>query len=111
MAFLQDVGLNEPGVNKLIRSAYELLNLSTFFTAGPKEARAWTIHAGMTAPHAAGVIHSDMERGFIRAEVIKYNDYVTYKTEHACKEAGKLNVEGKNYIVGEGDVMHIRFNV
>ncbi len=109
--FLEDVGLAEPGVNKMIREAYSLLDLQTFFTAGPKEVRAWTIHRGMTAPQAAGVIHSDLERGFIRAEVIKYDDFMKYGTEHACKEAGKLSVEGKNYVVGDGDLLHIRFNV
>jgi hypothetical protein len=109
--FLTDAGLTEPGVNKVVQAAYHLLNLQSFFTAGPKEVRAWTIHKGMTAPQAAGVIHSDLERGFIRAEVMKYNDFITYKTEHACKEAGKLFVEGKNYIVGDGDILHIRFNV
>ncbi len=109
--FLSDVGLSEPGVNKLIRSAYHLLNLRTFFTAGPKEIKAWTIRAGMTAPQAAGVIHSDLERGFIRAEVMKYDDFITLGSELACKEAGKLFVEGKNYIVGDGDILHIRFNV
>ncbi len=111
MEFLADVGLSEPGVNKLVRSAYSLLNLQSFFTAGPKEVKAWTIRKGMTAPQAAGVIHSDLERGFIRAEVIHYDDYIRYGTEHACKEAGKLALEGKNYIVGDGDVIHIRFNV
>lgn len=111
LVFLNDVGLEEPGVNKLINAAYKLLNLKTFFTAGPKEARAWTIKSGMNAPQAAGVIHSDLERGFIRAEVMKYNDFVKYGSENACKEAGKFFVEGKNYIVEEGDVMHIRFNV
>lgn len=111
MAFLSDIGLNEPGVNKLVRSAYSLLNLQSFFTAGPKEVRAWTIRKGMTAPQAAGVIHSDLERGFIRAEVMKYNDLITLGSEHACKEAGKLFVEGKSYVVGDGDVLHIRFNV
>lgn len=110
-AFLQDLGLSEPGVNKLVTSAYSLLNLQSFFTEGPKEVRAWTIKKGMTAPQAAGVIHSDLERGFIRAEVIKYNDFITLGSEHACKEAGKLNVEGKNYAVGDGDLLHIRFNV
>lgn len=109
--FLSDAGLSEPGVNKVVSSAYRLLNLQSFFTAGPKEVRAWTIHKGMTAPQAAGVIHSDLERGFIRAEVMKYNDFMTYKTEHACREAGKLFVEGKNYVVGDGDILHIRFNV
>ncbi len=111
LVFLNDVGLTEPSVNKLIKSAYSLLNLRTFFTAGPKEARAWTIKSGMTAPQASGVIHSDLERGFIRAEVMKYNDFVTLGTEHACKESGKFHVEGKHYIVEEGDIMHIRFNV
>jgi GTP-binding protein YchF len=111
LAFLQDAGLDEPGVDKLVRAAYKLLNLQTFFTVGPKEIRAWTIKIGMTAPQAAGVIHSDLERGFIRAEVMKYDDFVALKSEHACKEAGKLFVEGKNYIVGDGDILHIRFNV
>lgn len=111
MAFLEDVGLTEPGVNKLIRSAYSLLNLQSFFTVGPKEVRAWTIRKGMTAPQAAGVIHSDLERGFIRAEVMKYDDYVRLGSEHACKEAGKLGIEGKNYVVADGDILHIRFNV
>lgn len=110
-AFLSDAGLEEQGVHKLVQSAYRLLNLMSFFTAGPKEVRAWTIHKGMTAPQAAGVIHSDLERGFIRAEVMKYDDFMTYKTEHACREHGKLFVEGKNYIVGDGDILHIRFNV
>jgi GTP-binding protein YchF len=111
LSFLKDVGLSEPGVNKLIRAAYHLLNLHTFFTVGPKEIRAWTIKHGMTAPQAAGVIHSDLERGFIRAEVMHYNDFVTLGSEHACKEKGKLLVEGKNYIVHDGDILHIRFNV
>ncbi|MFZ4546619.1 MAG: DUF933 domain-containing protein, partial [Bacteroidales bacterium] len=109
--FLADAGLTEPGVNKVVQSAYKLLNLMSFFTVGVKEVRAWTIHKGMTAPQAAGVIHSDLERGFIRAEVMKYNDYITLKTEHACKEAGKLAVEGKNYVVCDGDILNIRFNV
>ncbi|MEA5109764.1 Ribosome-binding ATPase YchF [bioreactor metagenome] len=109
--FLEDAGLSEPGVNKLVRSAYDILNLMSFFTAGPKEVRAWTIKKGMTAPQAAGVIHSDLERGFIRAEVMKYKDFTELKSEHACREAGKLYVEGKNYIVEDGDIMHIRFNV
>jgi hypothetical protein len=111
IAFLTDAGLEEPGVDKLVREAYRLLNLQTFFTVGPKEIRAWTIKKGMTAPQAAGVIHSDLERGFIRAEVMKYNDFVTLGSEHACKEAGKFYIEGKNYIVGDGDILHIRFNV
>jgi hypothetical protein len=109
--FLADAGLAEPGVNRLVRSAYHLLDLQTFFTAGPKEVRAWTIHKGMTAPQAAGVIHSDLERGFIRSEVMKYLDFIKYGSEHACREAGKLLIEGKNYIVQDGDILHIRFNV
>lgn len=111
IAFLKDVGLTEPGVNKLIRAAYTLLDLETFFTIGQKENRAWTIKKGMTAPQAAGVIHSDLERGFIRAEVIKYKDFIELGSEHACKEKGKLHVEGKTYIVEDGDILHIRFNV
>lgn len=109
--FLEDIGLDEPGVSKLIRSAYKLLDLQTYFTAGVKEVRAWTIKVGDTAPKAAGVIHSDFEKGFIRAEVIAYDDYVTYGSEAKVKEAGKLRVEGKEYIVKDGDVMHFRFNV
>ena len=109
--FLEDAGLEEPGVNQLIRSAYKLLNLSTYFTAGAKEVRAWTIKVGMKAPQAAGVIHTDFEKGFIRAEVIKYDDYVELGSESACRDAGKLSVEGKDYTVGDGDVMHFRFNV
>ena len=111
LAFLKDAGLSEPGVDKLVRAAYKMLNLQTFFTVGPMEIRAWTIKAGMKAPKAAGVIHSDLERGFIRAEVMKYNDFVTLKSENACKEAGKFYVEGKNYVVEDGDILHIRFNV
>lgn len=110
-AFLQDAGLQEPGVNKLIRAAYALLDLQVFFTAGPKEVRAWTIRRGATAPQAAGVIHSDLERGFIRAEVMKYDDFIRLGSEQACKEAGKLHIEGKSYIVQDGDILHIRFNV
>ncbi len=109
--FLSDAGLKEPGVNKLVRSAYALLNLQSFFTVGPKEIRAWTIKKGMTAPQAAGAIHSDLERGFIRAEVMKYNDFITLGSEQACKDAGKLHVEGKGYVVDDGDILHIRFNV
>lgn len=109
--FLDDLGLDESGVNKLIRSAYKLLNLATYFTAGEKEVRAWTIENGFTAPQAAGVIHTDFEKGFIRAEVIKYEDFVRYGSEAAVKEAGKLSVEGKSYIVKDGDIMHFRFNV
>lgn len=111
LEFLQDVGLTEPGVNKLIRSAYKMLNLETFFTVGPKEIRAWTIKRGATAPEAAGVIHSDLQRGFIRAEVMKYVDFIVLKSEQACKNAGKLHVEGKKYIVEDGDILNIRFNV
>jgi len=110
-AFLEDAGLREPGVNKLVRAAYRLLNLETFFTMGPKEIRAWTITKGMTASQAAGVVHSDFERGFIRAEVMKYNDFITLGSEHACKEAGKFHVEGRNYVVEDGDILFIRFNV
>ncbi|WP_158826448.1 redox-regulated ATPase YchF [Mucilaginibacter lacusdianchii] len=109
--FLDDLGLAESGVNKLIKAAYHLLDLSTYFTAGVQEVRAWTITKGFTAPQAAGVIHSDFEKGFIRAEVIKYDDFVKYGSEAACKEAGKLSVEGKTYIVQDGDIMHFRFNV
>lgn len=109
--FLEDLGLDEPGSAKLIRGAYKLLQLQTYFTAGVKEVRAWTIPVGATAPQAAGVIHSDFEKGFIRAEVIKYEDYVTYGSEAKVREAGKLGVEGKEYVVQDGDVMHFRFNV
>ncbi|MEI6455991.1 MAG: redox-regulated ATPase YchF [bacterium] len=111
LAFLADAGLKEPGVNRLIRSAFHLLDLQCFFTAGPKEVRAWTIRKGMTAPQASGVIHSDLERGFIRAEVMKYDDFIRLASEHACRENGKLFVEGKNYVVKDGDILHIRFNV
>ena len=110
-AFLNDIGLDEPGSSKLIKKAYELLNLQTYFTAGKKEVRAWTINKGMTAPQAAGVIHSDFEKGFIRAEVISINDFFEYKTESKAREAGKLKIEGKDYVVDDGDVMHFRFNV
>lgn len=109
--FLEDAGLSEPGVNKLITSAYKLLNLSTYFTAGKKEVRAWTITTGMTAPEAAGVIHTDFQKGFIKADVIKYNDFVELKSDQACRDAGKLNIEGKEYIVADGDVMNFKFNV
>ncbi len=109
--FLEDLGLDEPGINKLIRAVYKLLNLQTYFTAGEKEVRAWTIPVGATAPQAAGVIHSDFEKGFIRAEVISYDDYVKYGSEAKVKEAGKMRVEGKEYVVQDGDVMHFRFNV
>ena len=109
--FLEELGLEEPGVNRLIRSAYALLDLYTYFTAGVKEVRAWTITKGMTAPQAAGVIHTDFEKGFIRAEVMKYADYTTYGSESAVKDAGKFKVEGKEYVVEDGDIMHFRFNV
>ncbi len=109
--FLEDAGLAEPGVSKLIRSAYSMLNLVSFFTVGPKEIRAWTIRRGALAPEAAGAIHSDLQRGFIRAEVMKYDDFISLGSEHACKEQGKLSVEGKNYEVKEADILHIRFNV
>jgi ribosome-binding ATPase len=109
--FLSDAGLTEPGVNKLIQTAYSLLDLGTFLTIGPKEIRAWTVKKGSTAPEAAGVIHSDLKRGFIRAEVIHYEDFIELKSEAACKENGKLHVEGKEYIVQEGDLLNIRFNV
>ncbi len=109
--FLADLGLREPGLNRLIRSAYDLLGLQTYFTAGEKEVRAWTIHRGDTAPRAAGVIHTDFERGFIRAEVIGFDDYVRCNGEQGAKEAGKMRLEGKEYIVRDGDVVHFRFNV
>jgi hypothetical protein len=109
--FLSDLGLEEPGLNRLIRAAYDLLGLQTYFTAGEKEVRAWTIHRGDTAPEAAGVIHTDFERGFIRAEVISYEDYVALKGEAGAKDAGKMRVEGKEYVVRDGDVVHFRFNV
>lgn len=111
LMFLEELGLKESGVNRLIKSAYKMLNLETFLTTGPKETRAWTFHKGDKAPQCAGVIHSDFEKGFIRAEVIKYEDYVRYGSEQACKEAGKLSVEGKDYVVQDGDIMHFRFNV
>jgi GTP-binding protein YchF len=109
--FLADFGASEPGLNRVIRHAYHLLGLQTFFTAGPKEVRAWTTKIGATAPQAAGEIHTDFEKGFIRAEVIAYDDYVAGNGEHGAKEAGRLRLEGKEYIVQEGDVMHFRFNV
>lgn len=110
-AFLQDVGLTEPSVHKLINSAYKLLNLISFFTVGGKENRAWSIRKGATAPQAAGAIHSDLERGFIRAEVFKYDDLVKYGSEQKCKESGKMSVEGKTYVIEDGDIINIRFNV
>ena len=109
--FLAEMGLNEPGLNRVIRAGYQLLGLQTYFTAGPKEVRAWTVQVGATAPQAAGVIHTDFEKGFIRAEVISYDEFIQYKGEHGAKEAGKLRLEGKDYIVKDGDVMHFRFNV
>lgn len=109
--FLADMGLKEPGVNRLIQASYKLLNLITYFTAGEKEVRAWTIKDGMKAPQAAGVIHTDFEKGFIRAEVIKFKDYIELGSEQAVKEAGRLGVEGKEYLVHDGDIMHFRFNV
>lgn len=109
--FLKDLGLNETGLDQIIRTGYSILNLDTFFTIGPKEARAWTIHKGSLAPQAAGVIHTDFEKGFIRAETISYADFVEYKGEQGCKEAGKMRLEGKEYLVKDGDVMHFRFNV
>ncbi len=108
--YLETLGLKEPGLNRLIRTGFDLLNLQTYFTAGPKEARAWTIKRGATAPQAAGVIHTDFEKGFIRAETIAYADYVALKGEQGAKEAGKMRLEGKDYIVKDGDVMHFRFN-
>jgi GTP-binding protein YchF len=110
-AFLADLGLQEPGLDRLIRAAYALLGLQTFFTAGPKEAKAWTVAIGATAPQAAGVIHTDFERGFIRAEVIAYDDYIACAGEQGAKEAGKMRLEGKDYVVRDGDVVHFRFNV
>ena len=109
--FLEDLGLKESGVNRLIKAAYKLLNLQTFLTAGPKEVRAWTFRKGMKAPQTAGIIHSDFEKGFIRAEVIKYDDYVSLGSEAKCRELGKIAIEGKDYVVLDGDIMHFRFNV
>ncbi|CDQ11366.1 putative GTP-binding protein [Acidithiobacillus ferrivorans] len=110
-AFLQDLGLEEPGLNRIIRAAYHLLGLQTYFTAGVKEVRAWTIPVGATAPQAAGVIHSDFERGFIRAQTIAYDDFIQYQGEHGAKEAGKMRAEGKEYVVQDGDVLNFLFNV
>ncbi len=109
--FLNELGISEPGVSKLIKKAYKLLNLQTYFTTGPDETRAWTFKTGTKAPQAAGIIHTDFEKGFIKAEVIKYNDYIELGSEAACKEAGKISIEGKDYIVKDGDIMHFRFNV
>jgi GTP-binding protein YchF len=109
--FLREMGLEEPGLNRFIRAGYRLLGLQTFFTAGPKECRAWTVRRGSTAPEAAGVIHTDFEKGFIRAEVIGYEDFIKYGGETGAQEAGRLRLEGKDYVVADGDVMHFRFNV
>ena len=109
--FLAELGLEEPGLDRVIRAAYRLLGLQTFFTAGPKEVRAWTVRVGATAPQSAGMIHTDFERGFIRAEVIAFPDYIAGKGEAGAREAGKLRLEGKDYVVQEGDVLHFRFNV
>lgn len=109
--FLADLGMEEPGLNRVIRAGFKLLGLQTYFTAGVKEVRAWTIHIGDTAPQAAGVIHTDFERGFIRAQTIGFNDFVTYKGEQGAKEAGKMRAEGKEYVVHDGDVMNFLFNV
>jgi ribosome-binding ATPase YchF (GTP1/OBG family) len=109
--FLADLGMEEPGLNRVIRAAYKLLGLQTFFTAGVKEVRAWTVKIGATAPNAAGVIHTDFEKGFIRSETIAYDDFIEYNGEAGAKEAGKWRLEGKDYIVKDGDVMHFRFNV
>lgn len=111
MEFVQDMGLDEPGVNRVIRASYKLLNLITYFTAGEKEVRAWTVRKGACGPEAAGVIHTDFEKGFIRAQVIKYDDFITYGSEAKVKEAGKLGIEGKDYVVEDGDIMHFLFNV
>ena len=109
--FLEDMGLSESGVSRLIKAAYKLLNLETFFTTGPDESRAWTYVKGAKAPQTAGVIHTDFEKGFIRAEVIKYEDYVTLGSEKACRDVGKIGIEGKEYVVQDGDIMHFLFNV
>ena len=109
--FLQDLGMEEPGLDRVIRAGYKLLGLQTYFTAGPKEVRAWTVKEGATAPEAAGVIHTDFEKGFIRAEIVGYADYVDNGGENGAKDAGKWRLEGKDYIVADGDVIHFRFNV
>jgi ribosome-binding ATPase YchF (GTP1/OBG family) len=109
--FLEEIGLQESGVNRLIKAAYKLLDLETFLTAGPKEVRAWTYRKGSKAPQCAGVIHTDFERGFIRAEIIKYEDYIHYGSEAAVKEAGKMHIEGKDYVFQDGDIVVFRFNV
>ena len=109
--FLDEMGMTEPGLDRVIRAGYELLGLQTYFTAGVKEVRAWTVKQGATGPQAAGVIHTDFEKGFIRAEVVGYDDFILYSGESGAKEAGKWRLEGKDYIVKDGDVMHFRFNV
>ena len=109
--FLQDLGMEEPGLDRVIRAGYSLLGLQTYFTAGVKEVRAWTVKVGATAPQAAGVIHTDFEKGFIRAEVTAYEDFIQYKGEQGAKDAGKWRLEGKEYILSDGDVIHFRFNV
>ena len=109
--FMQEYQMKEPALHRLIRSTYQLLDLVTYFTAGVQEVRAWTIHEGWKAPQAAGVIHTDFEKGFIKAEVIGYDDFMKYGSEAACREAGKLRIEGKEYLVKDGDIMHFRFNV
>ena len=111
LVFLDEMGLHETGLGRIIRSGYDLLHLLTFFTVGPKEARAWTVHAGAKAPDAAGEIHSDMQRGFIRAETIAYDDYIALNGEAGAKDAGKLRHEGKEYVIADGDVLHFKFNV
>jgi ribosome-binding ATPase len=111
LLFLEELGLDKPGVHYLIQATYKLLNLQTYFTAGEKEVRAWTITKGTRAPQAAAVIHTDFEKGFIRAEVMAYNDFISLGSEQACRDNGKLSVEGKEYIVQDGDIMHFRFNV
>ena len=111
LLFLDEMGLDQPGVNHLIKSTYKLLNLQTYFTAGEKEVKAWTIVKGTKAPKAASVIHTDFEKGFIRAEVISYDNFIKYGSEHNCRENGKLSIEGKDYVVNDGDIMHFRFNV
>jgi hypothetical protein len=109
--FLADLGFDEPGLNRVVRAGYDLLGLQTFFTGGPKQVRAWTVRKGATAPQAAGVVHTDFERGFIRAEVVSYQDFITFGGENGAKDAGKWRLEGKDYLVQEGDVIHFRFNV
>ena len=111
LEFLKDLGMEEPGLNKLIRESYKMLSLLTYFTAGKKEVRAWTVREGSTAPKAAGVIHSDFEKGFIRAETTSYSDFIEFNGENGAKEAGKLRSEGSEYLVKDGDIMHFRFNV